>query len=98
MCERRPLIICEQPAAFAVHCDRHDHVVRRELCQPGDQTGFEPMSRIVLLEPHQALDGWIAANDGPETGPVGHRLAADPAAVLAESATYPVIRGLRPLR
>src|SRR3954453_19396709 len=96
--ERRSLIICQQPAACAVHRDRHDYVIRRELRQRRDETRLEPMSRIVLLEPHQPFDGGIAADDGPEACPVGEWFAADPTAVLGESATYPGIRGLRPLR
>ncbi|WP_329483405.1 hypothetical protein OG555_14590 [Kribbella sp. NBC_01484] len=97
MRERRSLIVREQPTAFAIDCDRHDHVLWREPRQSGDQSGLESMARIVLLEPHQSLDGRIAADHGPEAGPVRNRLAADPATMLGEATTNPSICGLRPL-
>ena len=95
--ECRSLIVREQPTAFAIDCDRHDHVIWCEPRQRGDQTGLESMSRIVLLEPHESLDGRIAADHRPEAGPVRHRLAADPATKLGEATTNPSICGLRPL-
>ena len=97
MGERRSLIISEQPAAFPIYRDRHDHIVGGEPRQCGDETGLEPMPGIVLLEPHQPLGGRIAADHGPEASPVSERFAIYAAAMLGELAPHPVICGLRPL-
>ena len=98
MGERGPVVVSEQPAAFAIHGDRHDHVVRREPRHRGDQPRLEPVARVVLLEPHQTLSGREAASHGPEASPIGDRLATDSATTFGKPSSHPAIHRAVPLR
>lgn len=92
------VVVGEEPTARSVNRDRDGDQVGGQACECLGEGCLEVLPGIGLLEPHQSPTGWIAADDGPESRSVGHRLADDTSALLSELPRNPAIYLTGPLR